>query len=257
MITWDDTGSRKFEAGVDRGVFYPKTGPGVPWNGLVSVNESVDSSNQSIIYIDGIKLVNQIDIGTFSATIEAFTYPSEFEPYDGLQFPIFKNQLRSQFNFSYRTLIGNDLQGLNFGYRLHLVYNCMVKPTSRNNESLNSDIQNFSWDLTTIPEAFPYDRPTAHIYLETTSIEQGALSAIEDILYGTSTLAPRMPTIAEVISIFEDNALFIVVDNGDGTVTVTGPDDWVTEDLVDSHLWTLTSPSIFELETSEYKVSSY
>lgn len=258
MISWDDTGSRKFEAGVDRGVFYPKTGPGVAWNGLVAVNETVDNDSQSVIYVDGVKIINQLDIGTFSATIEAFTYPKEFEPYDGLASPIFKGQARSQFNFSYRTLLGDDLKSIDLGYRLHLVYNCMVKPTNSNNQSLNSnsDILNFSWDIITVPEAFPYDRATAHIYLETNTVEQISLQSIENILYGISD-TPRMPTIAEVINIFDSNAIFIVIDNGDGTVTVTGYDDWVTQDLIDSHKWSLTSPSIFPIIPSTYKVSSY
>lgn len=259
MISWDDTGSRTFEAGVDRGVFYPKTGPGVAWNGLVFVEESVDSGSQSIIYIDGVKQVNQIDIGTFQSTIEAFTYPEEFEPYDGLASPIFTGQPRPQFGFSYRTLLGNDVFNTDLGYRLHLVYNCMVKPSTRDNGSLNSDpdILNFSWDLTTVPVAFPYDRPTAHIYLQTDTIEQTALDTIETILYGTDLSDPRMPSIVEVLSIFEANAIFIVVDNGDHTVTVTGPDDWVIQDGTDIHKWTLVSPSVIPIGVDLVKVSSY
>jgi hypothetical protein len=258
-LSWDEVGTHEYEVGVDRGVFYPQTGPGVPWNGLLKVNEEAQGTGQLAIYIDGQRRTNQLDLGTFGGSIEAFTYPDEFLPYDGYSEPMFSGQKRPEFDLTYRTLLADDISGTDRGYRLHLVYNCMVTPSNRTNGTLNAsvDISTFNWKLSTRPEALPYDRPTAHLYLESPNVEGAALSAIENILYGTSTTNPRMPTIAEIIAIFEANAIFIVINHGDGTATVTGPDDWVFPDAIDPTLWTLASPSIFPLGDHQYKVSSY
>lgn len=258
-LTWDDIGSRHYDAGIDRGVFYPSDGPGVAWNGLTAINETVANADSSVIYLDGLKQVNQLGLGDFAATIEAFTYPDEFMPYDGYSEPMFTGQARPQFNLSYRTQMFHDTTGESVGYRLHLVYNCLVKPTTRNLPTLNDgvDISAFSWDLSTVPLALPYDRPTAHLYLESTGVELNALTAIESIIYGSADDDPRIPGMGELLGIFESNAIFTVIDNGDGTATVIGPDDWVYPDPTDPTLWTLTSPSVYPLSDILYKTSSY
>ncbi len=256
MLTWDDTGSRIFETGVDRGVFYPNVGPGVAWNGLTSIKEDIDNSSQSVVYSDGRKLINQIKLGTFKATLEAFTYPDEFSPYDGYLDTHLSGQKRSTFNLSYRTMI-YDIFGSTIGYKLHLVWNCLADPTQRNYNSFSpdADLSVFSWNLETVPLAFPYARPTAHIYLDSRTVSSEVLSTIEDILYGV-IVDPRIPTVSEIIAIFDSHAT-IVVDNGDGTVTVTGPDDQVFHDVSDVHLWTLISPSVVLITIDTYRVSSY
>lgn len=256
-LSWDDSGSRLFEAGLDRGVFYPKVGKGVSWNGLSKLTASTDNNGTSTIYIDGERKVNQLSLGDFSAVIEALTYPDEFIPYDGYAESKFSGQKRPMFGLSYRTLIGNDILGLERGYRLHLVYNCVVNPTGRENTSLNpsSDISTFSWNLSTTPLAFPYERPTSHLYLDSTLVVPAILTAIEDILYGTVSIEPRIPTIAEVLAIFEANAIYIIVDNGNGTFTATGPDEGIFASGTD--LWTLDWPAVLELSSVMYRASSY
>ena len=250
-LTWGDT--RLYENGVDRGVFYPKGGVGVPWIGLTSVKESVEGDGSTVIYVDGRKQINQLQLGAFSATIEAFTYPDEFELYDGYS-EFYANQNRPLFDFSYRTWLPGG------AYKLHLVYNCLVKPTTRQSDSLTdgSDILNFSWDLSTTPIPFPYDRPTAHLYVNSTQIVPSALLALESVLYGSDSSEPHMPRIPEIMSLFDANAIFQVVDNGDGTCTVSGPDGWVDQDAVDPTKWTLSSPSVIQMADPDlYLVRSY
>lgn len=255
-LTWDEFGSHQFETGVDRGVFFPKSGPGVAWNGLVSIKEDVETAGQAVIYVDGQKVVNQLDLGTFSATLDAYTYPDEFEPYDGYSEPMFSGQKRSEFGLSYRTLMGND-NHQEAGYKLHIIYNCLASPSSRNDQSLNSDseILTFSWDLKTRPEAFPYDRPTSHIIIESPNVEPGALAAVEAVLYGLSA-PPRLLTIAELLAIFEANAIITVTSLGGGRWQVTGPDVNVKQ-LADPTRWQFDWPNVIPLTTHEYRVSSY
>lgn len=253
-LIWDDPDLRKYEIGASKGVFYPKIGSGVAWNGLTSIKEDVDNSGGSVIYMDGQKVINKLQLGQFSATLEAFTYPDEFMLYDGYILPGMSGQRRSTFGLSYCTAIGEA------GYKLHLVYNCLATPAERQNNSITdtTDILTFSWKLSTTPVAFPYDRPTAHVFIDSTMVDPASLTAIENILYGGDGLDPRMPSVAELLSVFEANAIFIVVDNGDGTCTVTGPAGWVDQDLTDPTKWTLTSPSVVQLDDEiTYLVRSY
>lgn len=257
-LTWDTIGSRQYQTGLDRGVFYPKTGPGVAWNGLTSINESDANVGEAVIYIDGQRVVNKLQLGDFAATVEAFIYPEEFEPYDGYSAPMFSGQKRDEFNLSYRTLLGNDVKHEAFGYRLHLIYNCSVKPSARDNVSLNADVDilNFSWDLTTRPEPFPYDRPTAHIYIDSPNVEPGALTSIENLLYGMDGVDPRFPTVAEILAIFEANAIITIVDHGDGSFTASGPDVNIFP-TGDPTEWEFTWPNVIQVASDTFRVSSY
>lgn len=256
-LTWDDAGSRKFEAGVDRGVFYPLTGVGVPWNGLTSVKESVENEGSLVIYVDGQKVINKMQLGTFAANISAVTYPDELYPYDGYQ-AIPQGQPQALFNLSYRTLVGSDIENLSYGYRLHLIFNCLLIPTAKSNDTITTsvDISDFEWTLTTVPVATPYSRATAHFIIDSTVVEEASLIAIENILYGQDDGPdPRFPSVEEILAIFETNAIFTVVDNGDGTATITGPDDWVYEVAPDQ--WMISSPSVTFPEDPYVFVRSY
>lgn len=256
-LSWDGTESRQHEAGVDRGVFYPSVGPGVPWNGLIKVLETVESTGSTVTYIDGKKTVNQIELGTFAADISAFTYPDEMMPYDGFAEPMYTGQKRPTFNLSYRSLIGNGAQGLSYGYRLHLIFNCMLSPTPRANDTLNdvSKIMDFEWKLSTTPVATPFSRPTAHFVIDSRNVVPEALEAIENLLYGTNDTASIFPTVQQILDIFEANAIFIVVNNGDGTATVTGPDDWVFP--VGDDQVSISSPSFNQIDTVHILATSY
>lgn len=254
-LSWGDIGARLFEAGVDRGVFYPTVGPGVPWNGLLAVKESNDDNAQSIIYVDGLSYVTQVSLGTFSAELSAITYPLEFEEYDGYVDGL-SNQLRKSFNLCYRSIVGNDVDDTSFGYKIHLVYNVLAEPTDTAFSSLDATVEAtpFMWALSTTPVVITGYRPTSHLVIDTTRAYPSSISALEDILYGTVSEVPRMPSMEEVLALFEEHAIFRVTDNLDGTGTVTGPDEAVTD--IGGDLYRLTWPSVVQIDDDVYRLSS-
>jgi len=225
-VTWDDV--RPFSQGIKQGVLYPENSPGVAWNGLVSVTEKGDDSPSSL-YIDGQKIRNKAALATFAGNISAFTYPDEFEPMIGLVSGI-TSQPRPSFGFSYRN--NNEL---------HLVYNALVSPSSDQYSSLSEQpgATAFSWDFTTQPAEIPGGRPCAHLVVLLDYSQSGAISDLEAILYGDDDNDPSLPDPADVIDIFESNAVLRITDNGDGTWTAVGPDDVIT--MVDGGGWSFQS----------------
>lgn len=248
-LIWGESGSRQYEYGVDRGVFYPKGGVGYAWNGLVEVNESAAETNQSLIYIDGRGHQNRLLTGSFAAAISALTYPVAFEAFDGYS----KNrsgQRRDIFDLCYRTMQDNE------HYVIHIVYNALATPTNRANSSMNSavDVELFSWDLTTRPELISGARSSSHFIVDTKQVNPGVISALEDRLYGTASAQPSMPKVFELLAIFEAYAIFKVTDNGDGTATISGPDSAVH--MLDATSAEFIWPSVVQLSTDTYQLSS-
>lgn len=243
-------GDRPYEAGVARGVFYPKNGVGCAWNGLVTVNESTVDASQSLIYIDGEGHQNQLLIGSFAASIGAITYPEEFEPFDGYS-ETRPGQRRREFDFSYRTLQSDG------HYKIHLIYNALATPTDRNNNTINVviDVGLFTWDLSTRPEVIPGGKASAHFIIDTTLVNPGVVVAIEDRLYGSNVSQPDMPLVPEILAIFEEYAIFRVVDNGDGTAIISGPDEAVRITDVDAaeFIWS----SVIFVGDDTYQLSSF
>lgn len=250
-LTWDEVEKRTAEFGVDRGVFYPKNGRGYAWNGLISVKESTPDASQAMIYIDGVGHANKLLMGHFAAQIEAITYPREFEPYDGYSGE-FTRQNRSPFDFCYRTMRNDGV------YKLHLVYNATVEPTQRNNSSINQsvDVALFSWALSTRPEQIPYGRPSSHFVIDSSQVYPWVLEIMENRLYGDDDSSPDMPTVPELLAIFEENAIFRVISEGNGIWTVMGPDEAVEEIDAGEHLWQFDWPSVIPLTSDTYEVSS-
>lgn len=204
-VVWGTAGERFYEAGVDRGVLYPQAGPGVPWNGLINVNEQSVGGDVTGYYLDGLKILNLMSQEDFEATIEAFSAPPEFAACDGtlsLAAGLFiTQQPRKTFGFSYRTLTGNDVLGLDYGYKIHLVYNALAKPSEkvRATTSDSPDVLRQRWDVVTRPPLSAGFRPSAHLVLDSNKTSPSRLSAVEDILYGSTTTAPRLPTPAELV----------------------------------------------------------
>lgn len=259
-LVWGETGERFFETGVDRGVLYIESRPGVVWNGLTSVTESPTGGDAQPYFIDGIKYQNVPNAEDFEGTIEAFTYPNEFtecegliEAYSGL---FLTSQGRKPFGLAYRTLVGNDVNGVDKGYKIHLLYNVLAEPTSRSNSTMddNPNPQNFSWKITTLPPPVVGYRRTAHFIIDSRVTDPLALAAIEDILYGTESLTSRLPLPAEIFTIFETNSSFVVVDNGDGTFTASGTDFEVFMSGVDT--FTIDTPSAVFVDADSYTLSS-
>lgn len=248
-ITWGELAKRNYEFGVDRGVFYPKNGIGYAWHGLVTAKEETIDAGQSLIYIDGVGVQNQLLIGSFAATVEAITYPDAFEPYDGYS-GWRSGQSRRLFDFCYRTMQDGGQ------YKIHLVYNALASPTDKNNSTINNqtDISLFSWGLTTSPEVVPGARASAHFVIDTTQVNPGLIVVLEERLYGNAVSQPDMPTVLELLAIFEAYAIFRVTDNGDGTATISGPDSAVH--MVDGTTAELTYSTVISLGNSTYQLSS-
>lgn len=214
-ITWDAIGERIYETGVDRGVLYPKGSGeapyslGVPWNGLVSVNEKPTGAESEKKYADNIAYLNLMSAEQFEATIEAFTYPDEFAACDGsteiVEGISVGQQKRNTFGISYRTKIGNDENGDEYGYKIHLIYGATASPTDKQYETINEtpDAITFSWDITTIPVKIPGFKPAASVTVDSTKVSEADLTALEDILYGSELEDPRLPLPEELITLFQ------------------------------------------------------
>lgn len=211
-LLWDQVGERVYETGVDRGVLYiPDVNgvynDGVAWNGLVSVSESPTGAEATPQYADNIKYLNLVSAEEFGATVEAFTYPDEFAQFDGTAEPepgvLIGQQTRGTFGLAYRTLIGNDLEGTDLGYKLHLIYGAMAAPTEKAYATVNDtpEALTFSWELTTSPVAVTGYKPTAALVVDSTKVEAADLAALETILYGDAATEPRLPLPDEVIAL--------------------------------------------------------
>jgi hypothetical protein len=256
-LTWDNVGSHYYEAGVDHGVFYPQGGSGIAWNGLLSVKESTTDTDQTFIYIDGNKIESHLSLGCFAAEISALTYPDEFSVYDGYSDELFTQQERTSFNLSYRTKIGNDIDGLAKGYKLHLVYNALVTPSNKDYTSLGGSVKltTFDWKLSTTPIMVEGARPNSHFIIDSTVVYPGIMDDIENFLYGTFTTSPHFPSIQEVLDIFEIYSSFRITVFGDGTFEAIGTDAAVH--LVDTNTFQLSWPSVYMIDDVTYRASSF
>lgn len=254
-ITWGDTGHRFFSTGVDRGVLFLQNGSGVPWNGLVSVNEAPSGSDAVEAHFDGKKYHSRRSPEEFSGTIEAYTYPSEFEIFLG-QAVMHTAQARTPFNFTYRTRIGNDENGVDHAYLIHIVYNALIKPTQRALQTISDsiDVATFSWDFETNPLRMG-DRRGSHLIIDSRLAYPWALEELETILYGSTTTTSTLPSPEFLLQLFEDASILKVTNHGDGTVTIEGPDDIVK--TVGINLWQIGPwPSVIQIAEHTYRASS-
>lgn len=200
-LIWNNVGERYFEVGVDRGVFYTADGTGIAWNGLTAVTESPSGGVAIPYYLDGVKYLNIADRKEFNGKIEAFTYPDEFSEYEG--WVILENgiavdeQQIKAFGLSYRTLLGNDLDGQDHGYKIHIVYNALATPTESAYSSIgdNSDPSKFSWAFTTTPIKTNSNlTPLSHMVVDSTKTNPTQLRFIENYIYGSETLIATLPS---------------------------------------------------------------
>lgn len=211
-IVWDKTGERFYETGVDRGVLYIQDDQGnypngVAWNGLIGVTESPTGAEATPIYADNIKYLNLMSVEEFEASIEAYTYPEEFEECDGsaelAPGVTLGQQPRKTFGLCYRTKLGNDLEGDDYGYKLHLIYGAKAAPTEKGYETINDspDAITFSWDITTTPVPVTGFKPTASLVVDSTKVAPEKLAALEEILYGSEEEDARLPLPDEILTI--------------------------------------------------------
>lgn len=235
-LVWDKTGERYYETGVDQGVLFPKNDEGayvagVAWNGLINVNQAPSGAEANPLYADNVKYLNLVATEEFGAGIECYTYPDEFgvclgevEPVPGVSVG---QQPHKEFGFSYRTLIGNDVDGQYHAYKIHLVYNALAAPSEKGYGTVNEtpEAMTLSYDITTTPvKVTGLKMPAAHIELNSKKLSATALAKIEEIIYGKDAIpavgtegeldyvpevpavAPRLPLPDEVISIIKNAA---------------------------------------------------
>jgi hypothetical protein len=212
-LSWDAIGQRYYETGVDHGVLYIPDGAGVysdgvAWNGLVTVTESPSGAEPTSLYADNIKYVNLYSAEEFSATLEAFTYPAAFAPFDGLAVPsaglYIGQQARKSFGLAYRTKIGNDVVGDSYGYRLHMIYGCQASPSEKAYSTINDSPEaiTFSWEISSVPAPGTGIQPTSVITVDSTAVVAANLLVLEQALFGTVGTNPRLPTPDEVVAMF-------------------------------------------------------
>lgn len=211
-LVWDQTGEKIYETGVDHGVLYIPNVLGVyangyAWNGLTSVSESPSGAEPTAQYADNIKYLNLVSAEEFGATIEAFTYPDEFGQCDGSAAPVegvfLGQQGRRSFGLAYRTLVGNDLEATEYGYKLHLIYGATARPSEKAYNTVNDSPEaiTFSWELSTTPVSVTGFKPTASITIDSTKTDAADLAALEEILYGAAATEPRLPMPDEVLTL--------------------------------------------------------
>jgi len=239
-ISWD-VEDRFYEIGVDRGVLFSDTDPPTPWNGLVSVETSVDENQATPVYFNGVKTVDLVYPGDHTATIKAVTYPDEFLKFSGMAQitgGLYLDEQPTQtFGLCFRSLVGNFNDGNKHAYKIHLMYNLTAIPSDISYDSLSSSDSpiEFSWDVSSVPVATPGYRPMAHLVLDSRTMNPVAMSILEDILYGTEDTESRLPTPDDIFELFR----VIVTDNLDGTWTAEGPE----------YLISMLSRHVFELDT--------
>lgn len=212
VLVWDKTGEHLYETGVDHGVLYPQdnTGAypkGVVWNGLTAVTESPSGAEATALYADNIKYLNLTSAEEFAATVEAYTYPEEFELCDGsaeiATGVTIGQQTRTSFGLCYRTKLGNDVQSDAYGYKLHIIYGAKATPSERSYSTVNDSPEaiTFSWEVNTTPVAVTGYKPTASLVIDSTKVAADKLASLEAILYGSETDEACLPLPDEIATL--------------------------------------------------------
>jgi hypothetical protein len=220
VLTWDQSGQRLYETGVDKGVLYIPDPSGnypngVAWNGLINVAETPSGAEATALYADNTKYLNMYSNEEFAVTIEAYTYPDEWNQFDGINTPQagvhISQQTRKAFGLAYRTMLGNDLLGHDYGYKLHLVYGATASPSERNFGTINDSPEaiTFSWECMTVPVSVPGLKPTSLLTINSTLVNPANLTTLENALFGTAGTSARLPLPAEVISMFSGSQTLV------------------------------------------------
>lgn len=216
-LVWDETGKRFYETGVAQGVLYPlgESGTyskGVPWNGLTAVTESPSGAEATPLFADNIKYLNLVSAEEFGATIEAYTYPDEFAQCDGsaevAPGVMIGQQSRKVFGLSYKTILGNDTELNDHGYKLHIIYGALAAPSEKGYATINDSPEaiTFSWEVTTTPVSVSGFKPTASITVDSTKVDKDKLKALEDLLYGTESEEAKLPLPDEIVTLIGDGS---------------------------------------------------
>jgi hypothetical protein len=247
VIKWDDISERTYQTGVDRGVLYPQDGPAVAWNGLVSIDESSESDLKAY-YLDGVKFLENLSPGEFQGRLKAITYPEEFDQIVGLAIVapgfIVTEQPSKSFNLSYRTLVGNPIEGTDYGYKIHILYNLLAEPDTRSFSTLSEALSptEFSWTLTGTPLKINKFRPTVHVVIDSRTTPNDIMTLLETRLYGSDTQPASVPSVMEVGEYFGYLGALLIIDNGDGT--------WTAFDESDTFI-TMLDDTTFQIDNAD------
>ena len=215
-LQWDQTGERLFETGVSKMVLYVKSAgaypKGVAWNGITNIDENPSGAEATPLYADDIKYLNLMSNEEYGATITAYTYPDEFAECDGSASlatgVTIGQQTRKEFGYCYRTAIGNDELGSDYGYKLHLVYGAKASPSSKSHATINDspEAAEMSWEVTTTPVEVAGHKPTSVVEIDSTKVDAGKLAELEAILYGSDDVEARLPLPTEIAELFSTEA---------------------------------------------------
>lgn len=259
-LVWDQPGDRLYETGISKGVLYKYDGYGVSWNGLTSIDEG-NTDEVEPVHFDGIKFNDLVTVGDFSGVLRAFTYPEEFLHYEGTLkdqtgFYVY-NQQKTRFGLSYQTRVGDDLNGTDSGYKIHILYNLTAVPAERTYETIGDEVEplEFEWDLTSIPEEIDFFRPTSHIVIDSREIDANLLRDIEDILYGDDEEDAHLPTLKSLATFIRNWDRLIITDNGDGTWTAESKVEGVIN-MIDDTTFEITSDTAEFIDATTYTISS-
>lgn len=259
QIAWDQAGERIYQAGVDRCVLYTPNQGAVPWNGILSVNETIEGNTGTPVYFDGLKIAEARSPGDFAGTIRAYTCPDEFLDLEGVvdvgNGLRLANQPPQRFSLSYRTKIGNDLEGNDFAYKIHILYNLLATPSPKAflTESTDPAAIQFEWTISAIPQKVAGYRPTSHIIFDTREMDPLLLSDIENTLYGTSGTDAHLPPLSSLVSFASGWVIIRIIDNFDGTWTAIGPDNLIT--MLDSETFQIIQANAVYLDDDLYRIS--
>lgn len=272
-LVWDQSGEHLYETGVDHGVLYPQAVDGsyplgVAWNGLTKVSEKPTGAEATKLWADNIKYLNLYSAEEFEATIEAYTYPDEFAVLDGsaelAPGVMIGQQNRGAFGLCYRTVIGNDIEGNDYGYKLHLIYGAQVSPSEKGYETINDSPSaiTFSWEMKTVPVNVSGFKPTACLTIDSSKADPNKLADLEEILFGSENSDPRLPLPDEVAGVLGGTFGFINIINRSLKLTLGGgtgalavnktPDDAVVDwDVADSNIATVSNGTVTPVAVGE------
>lgn len=260
-LVWDQPGERVFQSGVDHGVLYLHEGIAVPWNGLTGVEED-SSSELKEFHLDGVKYLQNLIPGDYSGRLTAFTYPDEFDQVNGITSVapglFYHDQPAKSFNLSYRTKLGNDLEGPDYGYKIHLLYNVFANPDAQaygTADDSGFQPQEFSWRLRGTPTKLVGFKPTVHISIDSTKTPPEVLEVLENTLYGTEQSDPSFPTVQELSEMFGYAGALIIIDHGDGTWSAIDQSEaYIT--MPDSTTFQIDDADATYLNADTYEISS-
>lgn len=260
-LTWDDVGDRIYQTGVDHGVLYLHDGTVAVWNGIVDVEEASSSELKSF-YLDGVKYLENLTPGDFVGKLKALTYPEAFEAVNGIAVLApglsYHDQPVKSFSLSYRTRVGNDIEGPDYGYKIHILYNVIANPESHAFSSFtDSAIQaiEFAWALTGTPPKVAKFRPTVHVSVDSRTTPPEIMDLVQAKLYGTETAGPSLPSIEDIAEYFGFRGALLIVDHGDGSWSAIDESDAYIS-MIDATTFQIDFVDATYLDPDTYEVSS-